>query len=79
MQDVCQDLSSGVWMEELNIFWTLHFLSSQLLRSGPKGLSNRPQKGGGGASKNVLIFGLCMCLSINAKTSYKETHPIIKT
>ena len=54
------------WMKGLNIFWTLHFLSSQLLRSCPKGLSHLPQRGGA-TSKNVLVFGLCMCLSRNVK------------
>ena len=54
------------WMKGLNIFWTLHFLSSQLLRSCPEGLSHLPQRGGA-TSKNVLVFGLCMCLSRNVK------------
>ena len=65
------------WMKGLNIFWTLHFLSSQLLRSCPEGLSHLPQRGGA-TSKNVLVFGLCMCLSRNVKTSHRGTHPIIK-
>ena len=35
-------------------------------------------KEGGATSKNVLVFGLCMCLSRNVKTSHRGTHPIIK-